>query len=144
MSAAAIAEAGALIIITDHGPTAPEGGTYYHWWEVTRTPLLLWTQEKRELAYLYGGFSSVNSRSPWGTKMVLLVCKLIPGLPHDKPSPRVRSPTENHEPAQDFQRGSSSPAPYMRADGLEKIGERFLVKEERAASVGTGRPREEV
>ncbi|GBM72891.1 hypothetical protein AVEN_106223-1 [Araneus ventricosus] len=33
-----------------------------------------------------------------------------------------RSPTENHEPAQDFQRGSSSPAQYMRADGLEKIG----------------------
>ncbi|GBM69309.1 hypothetical protein AVEN_112652-1 [Araneus ventricosus] len=30
-----------------------------------------------------------------------------------RPSPRVRSPTENHEPAQDFQRGSSSPAPYM-------------------------------
>ncbi|GBN86013.1 hypothetical protein AVEN_95512-1, partial [Araneus ventricosus] len=39
-----------------------------------------------------------------------------------RPSPRVRSPTENHEPAQDFQRGSSSPAPYTRADGLEKIG----------------------
>ncbi|GBO00736.1 hypothetical protein AVEN_34922-1 [Araneus ventricosus] len=39
-----------------------------------------------------------------------------------RPSPRVRSPTENHEPAQDFQRGSSSPAPYMRANGLEKIG----------------------
>ncbi|GBN55716.1 hypothetical protein AVEN_47215-1 [Araneus ventricosus] len=36
-------------------------------------------------------------------------------------SPRVSSPTENHEPAQDFQRGSSPPAPYMRADGLEKI-----------------------
>ncbi|GBM89794.1 hypothetical protein AVEN_175374-1 [Araneus ventricosus] len=36
-----------------------------------------------------------------------------------RPSPRVRSCTENHEPAQDFQRGSSSPAPYMRADGLE-------------------------
>ncbi|GBN21701.1 hypothetical protein AVEN_201576-1 [Araneus ventricosus] len=39
-----------------------------------------------------------------------------------RPSPRVRSPTENHELAQDFQRGSSSPAPYMRADGLEKFG----------------------
>ncbi|GBM04591.1 hypothetical protein AVEN_93988-1 [Araneus ventricosus] len=38
-----------------------------------------------------------------------------------RPSPRVRSPIENHEPAQDFQRGSSSPPPYMRADGLEKI-----------------------
>ncbi|GBM03319.1 hypothetical protein AVEN_256872-1 [Araneus ventricosus] len=36
-----------------------------------------------------------------------------------RPSPRVRSPTENHEPAQDFQRGPSSPAPYMRADSLE-------------------------
>ncbi|GBN84878.1 hypothetical protein AVEN_199116-1 [Araneus ventricosus] len=36
-----------------------------------------------------------------------------------RPSRRVRSPTENHEPAQDFQRGSSSPAPYMRADGPE-------------------------
>ncbi|GBM52119.1 hypothetical protein AVEN_29804-1 [Araneus ventricosus] len=39
-----------------------------------------------------------------------------------RPNPRVRWPTENHEPAQDFQRGSSSPAPYIRADGLEKIG----------------------
>ncbi|GBN89885.1 hypothetical protein AVEN_135851-1 [Araneus ventricosus] len=28
-------------------------------------------------------------------------------------------PTENHEPEQDFQRGSSSSAPCMRADGLE-------------------------
>ncbi|GBN33301.1 hypothetical protein AVEN_44645-1, partial [Araneus ventricosus] len=36
-----------------------------------------------------------------------------------RPSPKVRSPTENHEPGQDFQRGPSSPAPYMRADGLE-------------------------
>ncbi|GBN46140.1 hypothetical protein AVEN_117725-1 [Araneus ventricosus] len=36
-----------------------------------------------------------------------------------KQSPKVRSPTGNHEPGQDFQRGSSSPAPYMRADGLE-------------------------
>ncbi|GBN42189.1 hypothetical protein AVEN_63986-1, partial [Araneus ventricosus] len=36
-----------------------------------------------------------------------------------RPSPRVLSPTENHEPAQDFQRDSSSPAPYMGADGLE-------------------------
>ncbi|GBL79419.1 hypothetical protein AVEN_92597-1 [Araneus ventricosus] len=36
-----------------------------------------------------------------------------------RPSPRVLSPTENHELAQDFQRGSSSPAPYMGADGLE-------------------------
>ncbi|GBN32236.1 hypothetical protein AVEN_155648-1 [Araneus ventricosus] len=36
-----------------------------------------------------------------------------------RPSPRVLSPTENHEPAQDFQRGSSSPTPYKRADGLE-------------------------
>ncbi|GBN68381.1 hypothetical protein AVEN_154300-1, partial [Araneus ventricosus] len=39
-----------------------------------------------------------------------------------RPSPRVCSTAENHEPAQDFQRGSSSPAPYMRTDGLEKIG----------------------
>ncbi|GBN90439.1 hypothetical protein AVEN_203547-1 [Araneus ventricosus] len=37
-----------------------------------------------------------------------------------RPSPRVRSPTENHEPAQGFQRG-----------------ERFTVKEESAASVGS-------
>ncbi|GBN36039.1 hypothetical protein AVEN_122354-1 [Araneus ventricosus] len=36
-----------------------------------------------------------------------------------RPSPRLRSLTENHEPAQDFQRGSSSPAPYMREDGVE-------------------------
>ncbi|GBM16690.1 hypothetical protein AVEN_217963-1 [Araneus ventricosus] len=36
-----------------------------------------------------------------------------------RPSPRVRSPTENHEPGQDCQRGSSSPAPYTRTDSLE-------------------------
>ncbi|GBM60948.1 hypothetical protein AVEN_192399-1 [Araneus ventricosus] len=52
-----------------------------------------------------------------------------------RPSPRVRPPTENHEAAQDYQRGSSSPATYMRADG--PIGERLMVKEESAASVGT-------
>ncbi|GBN88240.1 hypothetical protein AVEN_94542-1 [Araneus ventricosus] len=60
-----------------------------------------------------------------------------------RPSPRVRSPTENHEPEQDFQRGSSSPAPNMRANGLEKIavsntiGERVMLKEDSATSVGT-------
>ncbi|GBN84053.1 hypothetical protein AVEN_199422-1 [Araneus ventricosus] len=48
------------------------------------------------------------------------------------PSPRVRSPAENHEPAQDFQRGSSSPDAVS-----DTIGERFMVKEESAASVGT-------
>ncbi|GBN99351.1 hypothetical protein AVEN_4708-1, partial [Araneus ventricosus] len=37
-----------------------------------------------------------------------------------RPSPRVRSPTENHEPVQDY-----------------TIGKRFMVKEESAASVGT-------
>ncbi|GBM60949.1 hypothetical protein AVEN_192400-1 [Araneus ventricosus] len=52
-----------------------------------------------------------------------------------KTKSRVRPPTENHEPAQDYQRGSSSPATYMRADG--PIGERLMVKEESAASVGT-------
>ncbi|GBM70907.1 hypothetical protein AVEN_238066-1 [Araneus ventricosus] len=52
-----------------------------------------------------------------------IVDKAFPtGVSSARPSPRVRSPTENHEPAQDFQRGSSSPAPYMRADGLPKIG----------------------
>ncbi|GBM42876.1 hypothetical protein AVEN_245703-1 [Araneus ventricosus] len=50
-------------------------------------------------------------------------------------SPRVHSPTKNHEPAQDLQRGSSSPTPYMRSN---TIGERFMVKEESAASFGTG------
>ncbi|GBO06560.1 hypothetical protein AVEN_116542-1 [Araneus ventricosus] len=29
-------EAGVLVVITDHGPIHPVGGTYYHWWEVTR------------------------------------------------------------------------------------------------------------
>ncbi|GBL71999.1 hypothetical protein AVEN_115035-1 [Araneus ventricosus] len=48
-----------------------------------------------------------------------------------RPSPRVRSPTENHESVQDFQRGSSSP--YMRSN---TIGERFMVKEE-SSSAGT-------
>ncbi|GBN06245.1 hypothetical protein AVEN_105370-1 [Araneus ventricosus] len=39
-----------------------------------------------------------------------------------RPSPRVHPPTENHETANDFQRGSSTPALYMRADGLERVG----------------------
>ncbi|GBO22237.1 hypothetical protein AVEN_153958-1, partial [Araneus ventricosus] len=45
-----------------------------------------------------------------------------------RPSPRIRSPTDNHEPAQDFHRDSSSPSLYS---------ERFMVKEESAASVVT-------
>ncbi|GBM55065.1 hypothetical protein AVEN_145128-1 [Araneus ventricosus] len=53
-----------------------------------------------------------------------------------RPSPRVRSPTENHEPAQGFQRGSFSPAPYMIADGLEKIVERDARFYPRMALVG--------
>ncbi|GBO40613.1 hypothetical protein AVEN_109120-1, partial [Araneus ventricosus] len=44
-----------------------------------------------------------------------------------RPSPRVRSPTENHEPAQDLAVSKT-------------IGERFMVKEESADSVGI-RPR---
>ncbi|GBO11864.1 hypothetical protein AVEN_212944-1, partial [Araneus ventricosus] len=51
-----------------------------------------------------------------------------------RPSTRVRSSTENNEPSQDFQRGSTSPAPYMK---VNTIGERFMVKEESAAYVGT-------
>ncbi|GBO32871.1 hypothetical protein AVEN_32708-1 [Araneus ventricosus] len=42
------------------------------------------------------------------------------GIVGARPSPRVRSPTENHEPAQDFQRGSSSSAPCMRADDYRR------------------------
>ncbi|GBO05403.1 hypothetical protein AVEN_261329-1 [Araneus ventricosus] len=56
------------------------------------------------------------------TDASLMGSKHMPTLSSARPSPRVRSPTENHEPAQDFQRGSSSPAPYMREDGLEQIG----------------------
>ncbi|GBL77552.1 hypothetical protein AVEN_41923-1 [Araneus ventricosus] len=57
-------EAGVLIVITDHGPTPPEGGTYYHWWRVTRPPLLKYPPGKREPAYLSGGLSSVYSWCP--------------------------------------------------------------------------------
>ncbi|GBN83005.1 hypothetical protein AVEN_124659-1 [Araneus ventricosus] len=57
MTAAAInsssTEAGVLMAITGHGPTPPEGDTYYHWRGVTRPP-----PEKREPAYLSGEFSS--------------------------------------------------------------------------------------
>ncbi|GBM29112.1 hypothetical protein AVEN_40124-1 [Araneus ventricosus] len=35
-------EDGVLTAITGHGPTSPEGGTYYHWREVTRPPRLLY------------------------------------------------------------------------------------------------------
>ncbi|GBM21450.1 hypothetical protein AVEN_182420-1 [Araneus ventricosus] len=54
----------------------------------------------------------------WGVYVTLHVSPVFSSA---RPSPRVRSPTEN-------------------------IGERFMVKEESAASVGTdlGRPREEV
>ncbi|GBM18506.1 hypothetical protein AVEN_48739-1, partial [Araneus ventricosus] len=41
-----------------------------------------------------------------------------------RPSPRVRSPTENHEPAQDLAVSKT-------------IGERFMVKEESASSADT-------
>ncbi|GBO27459.1 hypothetical protein AVEN_177238-1 [Araneus ventricosus] len=42
------------------------------------------------------------------------------GMSSARLSPRVRSPTENHEPTQDFQKGSSSPTPYMRADDYRR------------------------
>ncbi|GBM06853.1 hypothetical protein AVEN_173606-1 [Araneus ventricosus] len=58
----------------------------------------------------------------------------IPNPPHSTET-GLPSPTENHETAQDFQRDSSSPALYS---------ERFMVKEESAASDDLGRPREEV
>ncbi|GBM12637.1 hypothetical protein AVEN_46130-1 [Araneus ventricosus] len=43
------------------GPTPPEGGTCYHRSGITRSPLLLHPQAKRETAYLSGGFSLTNS-----------------------------------------------------------------------------------
>ncbi|GBM45686.1 hypothetical protein AVEN_237923-1 [Araneus ventricosus] len=56
-------EAGVLVAFTGHDPTPPERSTYYHWWRVTRPPLLLYPPGKREPAYLSGGFSSVYSRT---------------------------------------------------------------------------------
>ncbi|GBN98728.1 Techylectin-5A [Araneus ventricosus] len=52
-------EAGVLIVITELDPKPPEGGTYYHWWEVTRPSLLLYPQGKREP---FNGASEVIQR----------------------------------------------------------------------------------
>ncbi|GBM38331.1 hypothetical protein AVEN_158358-1 [Araneus ventricosus] len=41
------AEVGVLTTITDHGPTPPEGGTYYHW-RRDLSSSLLYPQEKRD------------------------------------------------------------------------------------------------
>ncbi|GBN54494.1 hypothetical protein AVEN_105281-1 [Araneus ventricosus] len=51
-------ETGVLLAIAGHGPTPPEGATYSHLREVTLYPPLLHPQEKRDTAYLSGGFSS--------------------------------------------------------------------------------------
>ncbi|GBM37992.1 hypothetical protein AVEN_171174-1 [Araneus ventricosus] len=50
-----------VVAITGHCPTPPDGGTYYHWRKVTRTPPLLYPTGKRDLDYLSGGISSTNS-----------------------------------------------------------------------------------
>ncbi|GBN45935.1 hypothetical protein AVEN_260848-1 [Araneus ventricosus] len=47
-----------------HGPSRPEEGKYYHWREATHLQPLLYPPGKREPAYLYGSFSSVNSLCP--------------------------------------------------------------------------------
>ncbi|GBM26739.1 hypothetical protein AVEN_175893-1 [Araneus ventricosus] len=39
-----------LIVITGHVLTSPEGGTYYHWREITQTTLFIYPQGKREPA----------------------------------------------------------------------------------------------
>ncbi|GBM80603.1 hypothetical protein AVEN_151509-1 [Araneus ventricosus] len=49
-------ETGVRVAINGHGPTPAAGGTYYHWWEVTRPPISLYPQRKREPASLSGGF----------------------------------------------------------------------------------------
>ncbi|GBN04465.1 hypothetical protein AVEN_59089-1 [Araneus ventricosus] len=57
-------EARVLVAITGHGLTPPEGGMYYHRRRVTRLPPLLYPPGKRDLSYLYGGFSFTNSWCP--------------------------------------------------------------------------------
>ncbi|GBN59537.1 hypothetical protein AVEN_106969-1 [Araneus ventricosus] len=57
-------EAGVLVAITDHDPTHPVGGTYYHWKEDPRPSPILYSPGKREPTYLPGGFSSVYTRCP--------------------------------------------------------------------------------
>ncbi|GBN28160.1 hypothetical protein AVEN_210494-1 [Araneus ventricosus] len=47
-----ITDAGVLVAINGYGPTPPLGGTYYHWRETTRPLPLLYSQEKREPAFL--------------------------------------------------------------------------------------------
>ncbi|GBL83635.1 hypothetical protein AVEN_196454-1 [Araneus ventricosus] len=54
-------ETGVIAAITGHRPTPPEGGTYYHRWEVTRPLPLLHPQEKREPTFKSDSFSSTNS-----------------------------------------------------------------------------------
>ncbi|GBL87399.1 hypothetical protein AVEN_118344-1 [Araneus ventricosus] len=85
-------EVGVLVAITGHGPTLPE--------EVASNPCTT-TGKNAEL------------------RMVRTLNSGETGRSSARPRPRVRSPTEYHEPVQDFQRGSSSPTPYMRADVLE-------------------------
>ncbi|GBM34492.1 hypothetical protein AVEN_106726-1 [Araneus ventricosus] len=49
-------------------PSLYWGTTRHRRWALRATPPLLYPSEKREPAYLYGGFSSVKSRSlPYGT-----------------------------------------------------------------------------
>ncbi|GBL80938.1 hypothetical protein AVEN_26342-1 [Araneus ventricosus] len=55
-----ITEAGVVLAITGHCPSPPVGGKYYHWKGVTRPPPLLYSQEKRDSAYLSCSFSSTN------------------------------------------------------------------------------------
>ncbi|GBL92568.1 hypothetical protein AVEN_200588-1, partial [Araneus ventricosus] len=53
-----------IMVITSHGPTPPEVGMYYHQWDVTRSPPLLYSPGKRDPAHLSRGFSFTNSWCP--------------------------------------------------------------------------------
>ncbi|GBM35716.1 hypothetical protein AVEN_58401-1 [Araneus ventricosus] len=50
-----------LIVINSHGLIPPEGDTFSHLLRITQPPPLLYSEEKREPAYLSGGFSSTYS-----------------------------------------------------------------------------------
>ncbi|GBN68468.1 hypothetical protein AVEN_214060-1 [Araneus ventricosus] len=60
-----ISSAETRVLVANHLTTVPaEGGTHYHWRKGSKPPSLLCHQGRREPAYLYGSFSSGNSRCP--------------------------------------------------------------------------------
>ncbi|GBM04202.1 hypothetical protein AVEN_41022-1 [Araneus ventricosus] len=57
-------EAGVLVAITGHGPSLPEGGTYYHWRGKLDPHNYCTLVQEREPSHLSGYFSSTYSWYP--------------------------------------------------------------------------------